>query len=189
MFRRLLNLLCVAVLICGWLAQGHVARGTGPAGGRPAKANRLTDRVKPGQPVPAALTFSSKFERIVIVRMTYETDVLEGLKQAVGREKIKSAVILSGIGSLISYRVHVVGNTTFPSKNVFIKGEGPYDLTAVAGYVVNGRVHAHVTFSDDKRALAGHLEPGTRTFTFVIVTLGVFGDEVDLERIDDKSWR
>ena len=62
-------------------------------------------------------------------------------------------------------------------------------LTAVTGYVVNGRVHAHVTFSDDQRALAGHLEPGTRTFTFVIVTLGVFGDEVDLERIDDKSWR
>jgi hypothetical protein len=36
---------------------------------------------------------------------------------------------------------------------------------------------------------AGHLEPGTRTYTFVIVTLGVFGDEVDLRRLDDTSWR
>jgi predicted DNA-binding protein with PD1-like motif len=55
--------------------------------------------------------------------------------------------------------------------------------------VVGGRVHAHVTLSDDKKALAGHLEPGTRAFTFVIVTLGVFGDEVELSRLDDPDWR
>lgn len=162
---------------------------TETSGNQIPKQNRLTDLVKEGEPVPSSLVFSSNFERIVIVRMTYDTDMLEGLRQAVEQQNIKNAVILSGIGSLRSYRVHAVSNTTFPSQNVFFADEGPYDLTAVNGYVVGGRVHAHITFSSDKVSLGGHLEPGTRVFTFCIVTLGVFGDEVDLNRLDDKTWR
>jgi predicted DNA-binding protein with PD1-like motif len=150
---------------------------------------RLVDQVPAGQGVPSPLTFSTSFERIVLVRLTYGTDVLEGLEHAVGQERIKSAVILGGIGSLKGYRVHSVSNTEFPSTNVFFAGVGPYDLTAVDGYVIGGRVHAHVTFSNDRQALAGHLEKGTTTFTFVIVTLGVLPDPVDLERLDDKTWR
>ena len=177
-----LNILCLSV-------QPRGASGAEVTPNRHTRPNRLTESVEPGQPVPSTLTFSSAFERVVIVRMTYGTDMLDGLRKAVEQEKIHNAVILSGIGSLTSYHVHVVSNTTFPSKNAFIKDEGPYDLTAVNGYVVNGRVHAHITLSDDTKALAGHLEPGTKAFTFVIVTLGVFGDEVDLDRLDDKNWR
>jgi alpha-L-fucosidase 2 len=91
-------------------------------------------------------------ERIVVVRLTYGSDVLEGLARAVREERIESAVILSGIGSLKSYHVHAVSSVELPSTNVFFKGQGPYDLTAVNGYVVGGRVHAHVTFSNDKQA-------------------------------------
>lgn len=150
---------------------------------------RLADLAPAAGPVPSPLVFSASFERVAIVRMTYETDLLEALQKAVRDEKIRDAVILSGIGSLKSYHLHAVSNTTLPSENVFYKGEGPYDLTAVNGYVIGGRVHAHLTISNDKQALAGHLEPGTRAFTFVLVTLGVFGADVDLARLDDKNWR
>jgi len=186
---RFLVLLLLASFLCGGDSQQPTSRAAEPGRGQPPKMNRLMDMVKPGEPVPSPITFSSNFERIVLVRMTYETDVLEALNKAVEREKIKSAAILSGAGSLKSYHVHVVSNTTFPSQNVFFKGEGPYDLTAVNGYVVGGRVHAHVTFSDDKHTLAGHLEPGTKAFTFAVVTLGVFGEEVDLQGLDDKNWK
>jgi predicted DNA-binding protein with PD1-like motif len=189
MHRQLLILLGAGVLIAELGASVRAGVDAEPTSNGDVKANRLADRVKEGMPVPSPLSFTSKFDRIVIVRMTYGTDMLEGLKQAVGQEKINNAVILSGIGSLVSYHVHVVSNTTFPSENAFIKAEGPYDLTAVNGYVMGGRVHAHITFSDDQKAMAGHLEPGTRAFTFIIVTLGVFGDEVDLDRLDDKNWR
>ncbi len=121
--------------------------------------------------------------------MTYGTDVLEGLERGVKKEGIRSAVVLSGVGSLKAYRVHSVSNTELPSTNVFYEGSGPYDLTAVNGYVIDGRIHAHVTFSNDKQALGGHLERGTTTFTFVIVTLGVLPGGVDLRRLDDKNWR
>lgn len=187
MCSRWLAAVCVVLIMsCG----GPLL--TGGAGfdpGAEVRRNRLVDRVKSGEPVPSTLTFSSGFERVVIVRMANGTDMLEGLREAVKREKIDNAVILSGIGSLTSYHLHVVDNTTFPTKNAFFKKDGPYDLTAVNGYVVNGRVHVHVTISDTEKALAGHLEPGTKAFTFIIVTLGVFGEEVDLDRLDDYHWK
>jgi len=162
---------------------------TGRAPGADPEPQRLVDRVPAGQPVPSPLTFTTSFERVVVMRLTYGSDVLEGLTRAVREERIESAVILTGIGSLTSYHVHSVGRVELPNTNVFFTGEGPYDLTAVNGYVVGGRVHAHVTFSDDKKALGGHLEPGTTTYTFVIVTLGVLPASVDLSRVDDADWR
>ena len=50
---------------------------------------------------------------------------------------------LSAIAEMMaSYHVHAVSSVELPSTNVFFKGQGPYDLTAVNGYVVGGRVHA-----------------------------------------------
>jgi predicted DNA-binding protein with PD1-like motif len=96
----------------------------------------------------AVHTVSSRFSRVVVVRLRNDADLLEGLKTAVAREKIKNAVILSGAGSLTSYHVHVVSNTVFPPTNAFFKGTGPYDLLTTTGYIIDGRVHAHISFSD-----------------------------------------
>ena len=57
------------------------------------------------------------------------------------------------------------------------------------GYVIDGRVHAYVTFSDADKAFGGHLEPGTSVFTFAVVTVGVLKNGVDFSRIDDKTYR
>ena len=164
--KRLFVLLLVGSCVYGCSVQRLTLDNTETGRGPIPNQQRLTDLVREGDPVPSPLAFSSNFERIVIVRMTYDTDLLEGLTNAVKKENIENAVILSGIGSLRSYHVHAVSNTTFPSQNVFFKDEGPYDLTAVNGYVIRGRVHAHITFANDKLALGGHLEPGTRVFTF-----------------------
>ncbi len=139
--------------------------------------------------VPDAVTASGQFERVIVVRMKQGADLLKGLNSAVEKETIKNAVILSGIGSLVSYHIHVVDNNTFPSENVFIENNTPVDLTSVNGYIFDGRVHAHINISDERLALGGHLEPGTEVFTFAIITIGVFNDEVKLDRFDDKYWR
>jgi predicted DNA-binding protein with PD1-like motif len=137
---------------------------------------------------PEVYTVSSHFERIVVVRLKRGTDLLDGLKKAIEREKIRNAAILSGVGSLTAYHVHAVSNTTLPAKNIFYKGEGPQDLLTVNGFVLDGRVHAHIVFSDDKKGLGGHLEPGTTVFTFAIITLGVLPDGANLTRFDDPNW-
>jgi predicted DNA-binding protein with PD1-like motif len=137
---------------------------------------------------PEVYTVSGQFTRVVVVRIKRGMDLLDGLKKAVEREKIRNAAILSGVGSLTSYHVHAVSNTTLPAQNIYYKGEGPQDLLNVNGYVMDGRVHAHIVFSDNQKGLGGHLEPGTTVFTFAILTLGVLPDGADLRRFDEPGW-
>ena len=68
------------------------------------------------QSPPAVVSVPSEIKRVLLVRLKYNTDLLEGLQQAVKNEKIKNAVILSGVGSVTRYHVHAVSNTTLPAK-------------------------------------------------------------------------
>jgi predicted DNA-binding protein with PD1-like motif len=86
--------------------------------------------------------------------------------------------------------VHQVSNRTMPSKNMIVKDPtAPADLIGMNGYVINGKVHAHMTLANADKAFGGHLEPGNEVFTFAIVTVGVLPDNLDLTRLDDKTWR
>lgn len=42
---------------------------------------------------PSAISLTGNFERVVIVRLKYDTDLLEGLEDAVGKQGIKNAVV------------------------------------------------------------------------------------------------
>lgn len=140
--------------------------------------------------VPDVYALTGKFERVVILRFKYDTDLLAGIEKMVKQEKIRNAVILSGAGSVRGYHVHQVSNRSFPSKNVFVQDPtSPADLIGMNGYIIDGRVHAHMTLANPDRAFGGHLEPGSRVFTFAIVTLGVLDASVDLSKMDDKTYR
>jgi len=155
------------------------------------KSTTPEDDAKPNSDkVPDFYVTSGQFQRVVVVRLKYQADLLAGIEKAVKGEKIKNAVFLSGIGSVRNYHIHAVSNRTFPSKNVFTKDPtDPADIIGINGYVIDGRVHAHITLSNQEKAFGGHIEPGTSVFTFAIVTLGVFGDDVDLGKADDKTYR
>jgi predicted DNA-binding protein with PD1-like motif len=142
----------------------------------------------PAADAPDVATFSLPIARVVVVRLKNGTDMLDGLRQAVAREKIKNAVIMSGFGSVTSYHVHVVDNTTFPPKDVFTSEQGPFDLLAIGGLVLDGRVHAHITLRSTKQTTGGHLEKGTSVFTFAAISLGVLSDSTDLSHVDDWTW-
>ncbi len=140
--------------------------------------------------VPDAIAIPTQFERVVVLRFKYQTDLLAGLEQMVKQQKIRNGVILNAFGSLRNYQVHQVGNRTMPPKNVFVKDAGaPADIAGMSGYVLNGRVHPHITLSNPDKAFGGHLEPGTNVFTFAVVTIGVLPDGLDLGRFDDNNYR
>ena len=140
--------------------------------------------------VPEVYALSGQFERVVIFRFKYQADLLAGMEKMVAEQKIRNAVILAGAGSLTGYHYHLVSNRTFPSKNMFIKNPtAPADLVSMNGYIIDGRIHAHMTLTDANKAFGGHLEVGTTVFTFAIITVGVLKDGVDLSRIDDKTYR
>jgi predicted DNA-binding protein with PD1-like motif len=149
------------------------------------------DDAKPNSDrVPDVYAVSGRFERVLVFRFKYETDLLAGLEKIVKEEKVRNAVILSGIGSVKSYSLHQVTNRTFPSKNMFVTNPtGSADLIGMNGYVIDGRVHAHLTLATPDKAFGGHLEPGTKVFTFAVVTVGVMADGPDFSRLDDKTYR
>jgi len=153
---------------------------------RPAAAD-----AQPNNPaVPDVYAVEGKFERVVVLRFKYDTDLLAGLERMVKEQKIRNAVILAAAGSVRGYHVHQVSNRTLPSKNMFVKDpEAPADIISMNGYVIDGALHPHITLANPDRAFGGHLEPGTTVFTFAIVTLGVLPDSMDLKRADDKNYR
>jgi predicted DNA-binding protein with PD1-like motif len=109
--------------------------------------------------------------RFVVLRLDPGEDVLLSLRAAVGEHGIRSAAILSGVGSLDRYHFHVVKTANMPPGNTFVQGEGPFDILTVTGLVVDGKVHAHVTFSNTEVAMGGHLEEGCRVLTFAVVVM------------------
>ncbi len=178
------ELVLLLAFACGLPAQETRREVVNPS---PAPA----DDTKPNSDkVPDVYAISGRFDRVLTIRLKFDTDLLAGIEKIVKQEKIRNAVILTGAGSVRGYHVHQVGNRTFPSSNVYVKNPtGPADVTNVSGYIINGRVHAHVTLSNPDKAFGGHLEPGTPVFTFAIITLGILSPEADLSRVDDKTYR
>ena len=151
--------------------------------------NPADDTKENSSAVPDAYAITGHFERVVVLRFKYKTDLLAGLEKMVKQEHIQNAVILSGFGSVRGYQIHQVSNRTLPSQDTFTKNpEQPADIVAVNGAIINGRIHAHITLAAPDHVMAGHLEPGTEVFTFAVVSIGVMND-ADLAHIDDKTYR
>lgn len=139
--------------------------------------------------VPDVYAITGHFDRIVVLRFKYKTDLLAGMQKMVKQENIRNGVILSAVGSVRGYQFHTVSNRTLPSQDTFVKNPTePADLVSMSGYVIDGRLHPHMTLATPDRVIAGHLEPGTEVFTFAAVTIGVMND-ADLRRVDDKNYR
>jgi len=177
---KLTILFVVAAVLAGQQTKTEVTKATTPADD--AKANSAK--------VPDVYAVTGNFDRVLVLRFKYQADLLAGLEAMVKQHKIKNAVILAGAGSVRNYQIHSVSNRTFPSKNTYVKDPtAPADIISMNGYVIDGKIHAHMTMANSEKAFGGHLEPGTDVFTFAIVTIGVLGDGMDLSRVDDKTYR
>ena len=138
---------------------------------------------------PPAYVMTAPIDRMVLIRLRNKTDVLEGLTKAVEEQGIRNAVIVGGFGSVIRYHFHVVTAQELPTTDAFVKVDKPMDVLDVSGYVIDGRLHPHITLADEKVAAGGHLEPGTHVLTFLNVAVAVLPDEASLARFDDWEWR
>ena len=177
--RALLLCLVFLIVLNAQETRTEVTKATTPADDSKANSGK----------VPEVYALSGNFSRVVVLRFKYQADLLEGIEDMMKREKIRNGVILAGAGSVRNYHIHSVSNRTFPSKNTYVKNPtAPADIISMNGYIIDGKIHAHMTMANPDRAFGGHLEPGTNVFTFAIVTIGVMND-VDLSRVDDKTYR
>jgi hypothetical protein len=125
---------------------------------------------------------SAECGQLFIVRLDSGEDLLQSLRAAVAEKGIRHGVILSGVGSINSYHVHVVETTNLPPGDIFFRGEGAFDVLSVTGLVMDGRVHAHITFSNTEKAMGGHLEEGCRILSFGVVVMA------EVEGLDLAGW-
>ena len=116
-------------------------------------------------------------KNLIFIRLNPGDDILASLEEAARKHSIKNAVILSGIGSARSYHFHVVGTRVNPPRNDFVKGKKASDIVSINGFIIEGRVHAHIIHSETEAAFGGHLESGVEVLTFAILTLA----EVDYD--------
>ena len=114
---------------------------------------------------------TADLRRLLYVRADPDSDLLDVLQTAVAREGIRNGAILCGVGSLSAYHYHVVTSTGLPPENGYVRGAGPFDILTVTGAVMDGRVHAHLAFSDEKVAMGGHMHEGCTVLTFAIVLI------------------
>ena len=114
--------------------------------------------------------------RLIYVRADPGEDLLDVLQKTAEQEGIRNGAILCGVGSLSAYHYHVVGTAELPPKNAHVRGDGPFDILTVTGAVMGGRVHAHITFSDQAKAMGGHMHDGCTVLTFAIVLIADTSD-------------
>lgn len=126
----------------------------------------------------------TKFKSIVALHLNNGDDIQDCLQRFVTEQKIHNAVFLSAFGSVTHYHFHVVASGDLPPAEEYPKGEKALDVVAITGGVLSGRVHAHITFTDDKIAFGGHLEPGCKVLTFVNVYIGELEADEDMSKWD-----
>jgi len=119
----------------------------------------------------------TSIKNLIFLRFNPGDDLLTSLEKAAKDHNIKNAVILCGIGSAQSHHYHVVGTRENPPRNDYVKDEKASDIAGISGYIIEGRVHAHIVHSDTEKAFGGHLHEGMEVLTFAIITLA----EVDYD--------
>ena len=119
----------------------------------------------------------TSIKNLIVIRLNPGDDILASLEEAVKKNGIKNAVILTGYGSVTAHHYHVVASRVNPPENVFVKEDKASDVVNLSGCVINGRVHAHIIHSDKDIAFGGHLESGAHVLTFLTIILG----EVDYD--------
>lgn len=127
--------------------------------------------------------------KVHVVKLATGEDVLRGLEEKLAARGIPNGVILCGIGSTSGCHVHVVESIGLPPGNVFFRHQDePFDIVSMQGYVMDGRVHAHISLAraGDGAQIGGHLEEGCTVLTFCLVTVAETRPLGDLDTYDAR---
>ncbi|MBI4736701.1 MAG: DNA-binding protein [candidate division NC10 bacterium] len=126
--------------------------------------------------------------RAILVMFDRDDLLLEGLQEVVKKERIDTAAITGGIGSLSRVHLHTITTTAVQPVDKYWSFTGAIELGSVQGSVIGGDVHAHISVYDwdGKTTYIGHLEPGSLVAYRAEVSLNVL-EGVQTERYNDAE--
>jgi predicted DNA-binding protein with PD1-like motif len=128
-----------------------------------------------------------RMNRVVMGKLKMGVDLLEGIQELAKKERIRTGVILSGIGALKKATFRNLKMLPLDLKvekqhRLYFELEQPMEVVSLTGWMAtkNGgdlEVHAHFSASavieDKVVTLGGHLIPGIITSVKVVVVIGV----------------
>ena len=131
-----------------------------------------------------------KMGRVVMGKLAMDVDLLEGIETLVKQEKIRTGVILSGIGALKkatfrNLKVLPADLKVEKHHRLYLELEQPMEIISLTGWIATREdgeleIHAHFSAStvmeDKVVTLGGHLTPGAITSVKVVVVIGVIED-------------
>jgi hypothetical protein len=128
---------------------------------------------------------SKEKDNLVIVVLSREEDIIEMIKETCKKHKIKTAIILSGIGQLKKVKLGY-----FKEKDNYTPQEfvSPLELLSLSGNICKDKdkhiLHLHGVYGDEeKRAFGGHLIEGKVSVTAEIAILKT---DLDVKRKTNK---
>jgi predicted DNA-binding protein with PD1-like motif len=138
--------------------------------------------------------------RIVMGKLKIGVDLLEGIKELVQKEGVKTGVILSGIGALKkaifrNLKVMPPDYKVDDRHRLYLELDQPLELVSLSGWIAakeDGAIEVHAHFSastvtgDEVVTLGGHLTSGVITSIKMVVVLGVI-EESDIRAGLDLS--
>ena len=138
--------------------------------------------------------------RVVMGKLAMDVDLSEGIEELVKKERIRTGVILSGIGALkkATFRnLKVLPPDLKVEKHhrVYLELEQPIEIVSLTGWIATREdgepeIHAHFSAStviDDKVVtLGGHLTPGTLASVKVVIVIGVIEDSDIRASLDQR---
>jgi predicted DNA-binding protein with PD1-like motif len=126
--------------------------------------------------------------RAILIMFDRDDLLLEGIQEVVKNEKIDTAAITGGIGSLQRVHLHTITTTAIQPLDKYWSFTGAIELASVQGSIIGGDAHAHITIFDwdSKTTYIGHLEPGSVVAYRAEVSLLVL-EGVQTERYQDSQ--
>lgn len=128
-----------------------------------------------------------RINRVVMGKLKMGIDLLNGIEELVKEEKIKTGVILSGIGALkkATFRnLKILPSDLKVERHhrLYLDLEQPMEIVSLTGWIATREdgepeIHAHFSAStvmnDQVVTLGGHLTPGTITSVKGVIVIGV----------------
>jgi predicted DNA-binding protein with PD1-like motif len=109
---------------------------------------------------------------IVVVSLRRGDLLFESLERVAREADIHTGVVMSGIGSLTTARIHTVTSTGYPPQEGYFDLEGPLEIVQFGGIIANYQPHIHISIWDrGDRYYGGHLHEGSAILTLSEISI------------------
>ncbi|MCC6626538.1 MAG: DUF296 domain-containing protein [Chloroflexi bacterium] len=109
---------------------------------------------------------------IIIVSLRQGDLVYESLEQVARAADIHTGVVMSGIGSLTTARIHTVMSTDYPPQEGYFDLAGPLEVVQFGGIIANYQPHIHISLWDRaERYYGGHLHENSAILTLSEISI------------------